>query len=160
MEKITPLLPRILMFFVTLIILAIPFYLLINLEPHFVFLQEITAINTQMFMEIIGLEIVRDSYFIFMMNKGLEVAPACIGWRSIAVFLAIVVATPLKKKDYWLAFGLVPILYGFNIFRLSTSLITLVLAPNLFDVVHGFLWKYGMTLLVLGLWWYWLKLSS
>lgn len=159
-KKIKPLLPKILKFFLTLIVLAIPFYLLLNLEPYFLFLQDVAAINVQTFLELIGLEVSRESYLVFLMGKGLEVAPACIGWRSIAVFLAIVIATPLKKKNYWLALGLTPILYGFNIFRLSTSLITFVLAPGLFDAVHGFLWKYGMTLLVLGLWWYWFKLSS
>lgn len=150
---------EVLKFLVTLIILAAPFYVLLQLEPQFGYLQEIVASNVWLFLVAFGFRPQQQGYFIFLEGKGLEVAAACVGWRSMLAFLALVIATP-KRENKLGALCLLPLIYGFNIFRLITSLLTSIFFPNLFDIIHGFLWTYAMTFLVLGLWWYWAKLGA
>ena len=145
---------ELLRFFLVLALMAVPFYLILKLEPYFWDVQVFTASNVYVLLLVLGFQPVQQGYFIFVMGKGLEVAAACVGWRSVLAFLALLVATPGKRNPAG-GLALIPILYGFNIFRLATSLLTNVFAQNLFDIVHGFLWTYSMTFLVLGLWWYW-----
>jgi exosortase/archaeosortase family protein len=138
--------------------MAIPFYILLQLEPYFQDIQTFVAGNVYLLLLTMGFQPEQQGYFIFLQGKGLEVAPACVGWRSILAFTALVIATP-RNKNKLKAILLVPVLYGFNLFRLITSLFAKIFVPNWFDIIHGFLWTYAMTFLVLGLWWYWVRLD-
>jgi exosortase/archaeosortase family protein len=148
---------EILRFLLILVVLAVPFRIILQIEPGLGQIQEFVANNVYIILVLMGFSPVQQGYFIFLMEKGLEVAAACIGWRSIYAFLALMVATP-RKTHYRKGLLFLPFLYAFNLFRLVTSLLVNVFVPDLFDLVHGFLWTYAMTFLVLGLWWFWVKL--
>ena len=150
---------ELLRFFLVLALMAVPFYLILKLEPYFWDLQVFTASNVYILLLVLGFQPVQQGYFIFLMGTGLEVAAACVGWRSVLAFMALLVATP-GKKNYLRGLAYVPFIYGFNIFRLATSLLTDIFAQNLFEIIHGFLWTYAMTFLVLGLWWHCVKLGT
>lgn len=146
-------------FLAVLLLLSLPFYILLRIEPNFEYFQELVASNVSVFLIALGFHPQQHGYFIFLEGKGLEVAPACVGWRSLLAFSGLVLATPRRKNKIG-AIMLLPMIYSFNIFRLITSLLVSVFIPSLFDIIHGFLWTYAMTFLVLGLWWYWVKLGA
>lgn len=152
-------LKSVLRFLAPLSALAVAFYFLVQLEPGLEPVQELIAANARVFMLALGFIPVQQGYFLFLEGKGLEVAAACVGWRSMLAFLGLVAATP-DRDDKLRTLAYLPVIHGFNIARIATSLLSVVFIPAWFDAVHGFLWTYGMTLLVLGLWWRWAQLGG
>lgn len=82
------------------------------------------------------------------------------GWKTLYVLAALTIATPfiaIKKKIKFLAFGL-PLMFIFNFIRiLTTILIAINYGFQYFEVVHMFLWREGLILAVVLLWYLWLK---
>ncbi len=144
----------VLRFLAVLLLCAVPFYLLLGVEPYLEPVQELIASNAAVLLTALGFAPVQQSYFLFLQGSGLEVAAACIGWRSALAFIALVLATPFRPMKLR-ALPYLPVIHGFNLARIATSLLAGALLPDWSGLVHGFLWTYGMTFLVLGLWWHW-----
>lgn len=83
----------------------------------------------------------------------------CVGWKSALALLALVWAVPgVSNKKRLPALWLVPILLVLNVIRLATTTIAGYLWGGLvFDLVHLFLWRYGLLVIISTLWVWWLK---
>lgn len=82
------------------------------------------------------------------------------GWKSLYALAALVLAVPasnLKSKLRFLAIGL-PAIFILNLFRIVTTiLIALNFGFQYFDIVHTVLWREGLIVAVVVLWYVWLK---
>jgi len=82
------------------------------------------------------------------------------GWKTLYALAALTIATPfvkMKKKLKFLAIGL-PFLFALNFARiLTTILIAINYGFQYFDVVHTLLWREGMILAVVLIWYIWLR---
>jgi exosortase/archaeosortase family protein len=96
----------------------------------------------------------------------------CIGWKSMYMFFALVLATPIREKEKLknkikkffpktklkaLVIG-IPVLFIINFFRiLTTILIGYYFGISYFNVAHTILWREGLIFAVLLIWFLWLK---
>ena len=82
------------------------------------------------------------------------------GWKTIYALLALTLATPysnLKGKVRFLAIG-IPALLLLNYIRIITTiLISLNFGFQYFNIVHTLLWREGLILAVVAIWYLWLK---
>lgn len=81
----------------------------------------------------------------------------CLGWKSMAAFTALIYASTenLGKEFRVLFLGIIGLAVA-NVFRIVSTIILSEAGIISFDIVHTFLWRWGMTFLVLGIWYLWL----
>jgi len=155
-------LKNLLKFLILFNLFSIPMYLIIILNVQFYALQLLTANLVSITLNFSGVSSelndllisvpVRDGYFAGSIDWD------CTGWKSVLAFFALVFATeaPIKKKLYGLIF--VPMIYVINILRVSfVFYFVSAYDVNYFELIHSFLWSFGMILVVLFLWIIWLK---
>ena len=144
-------------------ILAIPMYAAILLNFDFYILQKATADVVYFLLQVLGFSPVIDGIMITIpVQNGTWAAlisSACTGWKSVLLFLALVAATPKNNRRIALAF--IPAILLVNIIRIVFMF--WVASANLayFELAHALVWSWGMLLVVIVLWLFWmLKISS
>ena len=149
-------------FLVKFNLFAIPLYIILVLGWHFAELQQLTANITYGILNWAGASPSIDGYLISIPIKNGTWAALinwdCTGWKSILAFFALVMATdlPMRRKMYGLL--LVPLIYVINIFRIFFMFFyvrTFDLAH--YEIVHAIVWSWGLILVILVLWIFWLK---
>lgn len=87
---------------------------------------------------------------------GYEITQDCLGWKSIMAFTALVVSsTPrIKENLKYIIAGTGAIMLA-NIVRIVTTIHLSEIGLISFEVIHGFLWKWSLTAIVLVAWIYW-----
>lgn len=89
-------------------------------------------------------------------GKVIGIDRACTGYKSMIAFLALVFATPKKGKKK--ALLLLPVIYAANIVRIQTTIMAgASFGKAVFDFVHTILWREMLIILIIGLWYLWLK---
>lgn len=148
-------------FIVRLNVFLIPFYIIILLDLRSVYLIDITkntilnwlhstSIQTTVYDSIISVPVNNGSW-------GAEITWDCVGWKSMFLFFALVMATKAKieKKAKGLLF--IPVIYVINLFRIWFMFFYVTKFDlAYFSVVHTVVWSVGLTILVIGLWYLWL----
>jgi exosortase/archaeosortase family protein len=90
-------------------------------------------------------------------TKVLVIGEACTAIRSLFAFVALVIASPKSWRHKKKAFLFLPVIYEANILRMVSLAFVSLSFPNLFDIVHIFLWREGLILLIFGLWVFWFR---
>jgi len=82
----------------------------------------------------------------------------CLGWKSMAMFVALIYASTKRTLEYadYIIGGLLVIFIA-NILRVFSTIYLAEAEIISFEVIHGVLWRWSLTLIVLGLWIYWLR---
>lgn len=140
-----------LFFFGRFLLAGAVFHALLFWRPDTTPLQTGLASITAAILSMTGVE--STSYGVMIASEGsfFEVTQDCLGWKSMAAFLALGFASRLRDYRYAAA-GLAVIAVA-NLLR---TVSTLYLAQFVsFDLVHGTLWKWGLTLVTLAAWIYW-----
>lgn len=149
-------------------LLAIPLYLAIYYNFSYPPMQKFLTSLSIPFIEFFGYQTSLMDFFgcnvPSIYGFGFE-EPVCIswdstGWKSMYALVALVIATPViawKKKLKFLGIGL-PLVFLINYLRIVTTiLIALKFGWNYFDVIHTFLWREGLILAVVAIWYVWLR---
>ncbi|MFH0961371.1 MAG: archaeosortase/exosortase family protein [archaeon] len=142
--------------------MAIPLYLLIYLKADFRFAQETVAGQVAAVSRLLGNPAVAEGYLVKSSNVILEVIEACVAWKDVFAFIALVIAVPnrsAKEKAFGIIVGSL-VMYLANLARLVTVLFVAVRIPAFTEVVHSVLWKFGMISLILLVWLSWMRLTS
>jgi exosortase/archaeosortase family protein len=149
-------------------LLAIPLYLLLYFNISYNPLQGFLASVSVPFINMFGHSASLVDYFgcdapsIF--GPGFE-RPVCIswdstGWKSMYALAALVIAAPVagwKGKLKFLAVG-IPLIFVINYLRIVTTiLIALSFGWKYFEVVHTVLWREGLIIAVVLIWYLWLR---
>ncbi|MEM5882991.1 MAG: archaeosortase/exosortase family protein [Candidatus Aenigmatarchaeota archaeon] len=167
MKKIDEKLLKVLLFFIKLNVLVIPLYLTIYLDVSFPLIQNFLASSLYFILSKFDPGVSFEDYYLyipFKTEKGLQIETFiisfdCTGWKTMYLFFALVFATPSKldKKFKVLAIVL-PFLFFLNFLRIfSTILFCMSFGSQYLDVVHNFLWREGLIIVVVSIWYIWLK---
>ena len=145
-------------------LLAIPMYLVIFSNARFYPMQTLLTDIVYYIFQILGYSV--EKYGIIISFIGVQFATEividmdCTAWKSMYALVALMIASPVKndnKKLKYIILGLV-LIFVLNIFRIvSTVAIAHSFGAQYLDVVHTVLWREGMILAVLVVWFVWLK---
>lgn len=82
----------------------------------------------------------------------------CLGWKSMAVFTALFLSatTRFREQAKYLVYGLIGI-FAANVVRVASTVYLSEIGVISFEVIHTFLWRWGLTFIVLVIWLYWYK---
>lgn len=144
-------------------LLALPMYAIIYLDVSFPALQGFLADITSKSLQSMGYSAVSDGYYITLLSENqiarIEISFDCTGWKSLWCLTALALATPVKndKKIKFLILAL-PSLFVINFFRIVTTILAIFnFGFQYLDIVHTLLWREFMIILVVALWYFWLK---
>lgn len=149
-------------FFGIFLALSIPLYILIYTKADFTFAQTEVARQVAFLSRLIGNPAVSEGYLVRSGNVVLEVIEACVAWKDIFAFIALVLAVPnrtIRAKAIGIVLGSIGIYFA-NLARLLTVLIVAIKEPSLAEVVHSVLWKFGMISIILVFWIVWMLASG
>ncbi len=138
--------------------LSLPVYLLLYMKADFTWAQVSIARQVAAISGYLGVQAVADGYLVRAGTVILEIIEACVAWKDMFAFAALVLATPGRngwKRLAGIVVG-VPVIYATNIARLVVILLYGVARPELVGLVHAILWKFGMIAAILLAWLTWL----
>lgn len=131
------------------------FHLILWIYPDTSWLQARYAEVIVSIMNMFGYGFRAESVYIL---PGYEITQDCLGWKSMMAFTALVFSSTAKYREnlrYILA-GTAVILIA-NTVRIVTTIHLSEVGLISFDIIHGFLWKWSLTALVLIAWIYWFR---
>lgn len=94
--------------------------------------------------------------YILTLKNSYIIVQDCLGWKSMAVFTGLFLAstTRFKEQAKYLAYGIVAIGIA-NIVRVASTIYLSEIGLISFEVIHTFLWRWGLTFIVFIIWLYW-----
>ncbi len=145
-------------FLVKLLLAGAVFRAVIFLNPDTYLIQSYLAEITKQTVNFMGLGIERDGIFLLGDGKSFVVDQDCLGWKSMSVFTALIFASANNFLKHWktLLTGLL-ILSLANLLRVVSTVYLSYIGVISFDLIHNFLWQWGLSFIVLAVWVYWLK---
>lgn len=154
----------VLLFLLKFNLLAIPMYALMYLNVSFPPLQHFLAEFLYTALKTFGYDISKNR-LILGLTSGFTIATVkisvdCTGWKSMYALAALMIATPVpndRNKLKFLVLGMASI-FLINMVRLLTT-ITIVyrIGFQYLDVIHTILWREGLILAVIAIWYLWLR---
>jgi len=153
----------VLVFLVVFNLLAIPLYIALYTDFSYRPLQELNAWMLDLTLKLFGYKstLVDDSVEVHS-NGGIqliEISWDSTGWKSMYALVALIVATPISKLSRKTKFivGSVALIFFLNYLRVSTTVLaSIIFGFDVFDVVHTVLWREGLILSVVAIWFAWL----
>ncbi len=147
-------------FFLRLLILSAPIYLVLLFLVDMTALQLLVAGNSAWLLGSLGWHIVQEGPLLNLGTFSFIISPDCTGWKSILFLFALLFAVPHvsgKKRLLGLVIG-IPVLWAGNLGRiLLTVLVQDMYGFELAVFVHDYLWRLGLVVLVLLIWGVWLS---
>ncbi|MBW6451784.1 MAG: exosortase/archaeosortase family protein [DPANN group archaeon] len=154
----------VLIFLLKFLILALPMYLIIWSGIEFTSIIRLTSYAVAVVLSFFTGSFSYDGS-LFILNTltgelGVEIIKDCIGWKSFLALVGLIFATrkvKLKPRLLGVLIG-IPVIFIGNVIRLVTTMyFTIIYGISFFDIIHSFLWEWGLVLFVLALWIVWLK---
>ena len=142
-------------FLVEMLAVGAVFHLILWIYPDTSWLQARYAEFITVLMNQLGYSFRAESVYVL---PGYEITQDCLGWKSMMAFTALVVSSTsdyLGNLRYILA-GLLAIMVA-NVVRIVTTIHLSEIGLISFEVIHGFLWKWSLTALVLAAWMIWFR---
>jgi len=141
---------------------AIPLYLIIFSGYSSGLLIRMTADITYGMLHATGIEAERSGNLISMPvengNWAAVINWDCVGWKSMLVMLALVMATPSCKRKKLYGIALLPLVYAINIIRIWFMFFFVSkFGLAYFGIVHAVVWSWGLLIAVLLLWLVWIR---
>lgn len=154
---------EILQFLLRLLVLSIPLYLILWLNPSMLHIQRAVTDHSHMVLTAMGLEVESTDLIIMIGTYRpfvIYIGPDCTGWKSMVAYFALLLATmgvTMRKRALGLLAG-IPLIYAGNIFRIvMVVVIEGTWGREAATFFHDFLWQVGLTALVIILWLAWLR---
>lgn len=138
-------------------LLAAPLYLLVAVGWEGAWLRRRMAAASVAGLHVIGVEAVQDGAFIEAGTFLIDVTRDSTGWKSVLALTALIVATPAswRRRINGVALGVV-IVAAANVLRIVTTVYASVVHQVPYELLHTVLWRWGLTVVVLGVWLVWL----
>ncbi len=141
-----------------LVVAGTLFQLILFLYPDTYGLQAWYAGLVSRIIELSGPGVATQGIDVLLQGKVYRITQDCLGWKSMAAFLGLIFASTNDLRDNYrfLAAGILLIAVA-NLIRVLTTIYLDMAGFLSFEIVHGVLWKWSLTLLVLGTWAYWFR---
>lgn len=129
------------------------FHLILWIYPDTSSIQARYAEFITVLMNFLGYNFRAESVYIL---PGYEITQDCLGWKSIMAYSALVISSAenVKKNIRYILAGIGVIMLA-NVVRIITTIHLSEIGLISFEVIHGFLWKWSLTAIVLVSWIYW-----
>lgn len=108
-------------------------------------------------LNLFGLETSVYNHFIGIGKNIYIISQDCLGWKSMAAFIALIYSSEGLRENLHVALLGSLLLAVANYIRVLSTIVLSEAGIISFKVVHGSLWKWGLTFLVVALWIVWLK---
>lgn len=133
-------------------------YMLRTFPPGVYSLCPITASWLGKVLALLGFSVVVDGVLVNFGTGGLTIIAECTGYTAMALFFSVVVAypSPITKKLLGLAIG-IPLILGFNLFRLTIMALVLVYRPQYFEFAHLYFWQVALIIFVVAIVVFWIE---
>lgn len=133
------------------------FRFILFLGPGTEIFQVWLADITQHILDFFGYSFEQQGFLLIGEETNYLITRDCLGWKSMAAFMALVFASAdeLRNEVEILLTGVIG-LFVANVVRIVSTVMLSEAGFISFDIVHTFLWRWGMTLLVLSIWYLWL----
>ena len=125
-------------------------------------LQETVANAVARILRALGYDASSDGAVVRVDSFGMEIIRDCLGWKSVLALLGLIFATPsicIKSRIYGALIGTAVILSANMVRLVTTAIIGVKLGYEGFELVHMFLWRWGLMAVVLACWLIWLNRS-
>jgi len=129
------------------------FHLILWIYPDTSGIQAKYAEFITVLMNTLGYNFRAESVYVL---PGYEITQDCLGWKSIMAYTALVISSAenVRKNIKYILAGIGVIMTA-NVVRIITTIHLSELGLISFEVIHGFLWKWSLTGIVLISWIYW-----
>ncbi len=141
---------------------AIPLYIILLSGWTLVQLQQLTVDLTYRILMVTGAEPTVSNFLISIPikngNWAAFISWDCTGWKSMLAFFALVMSTPYSYRKKAIGLIAIPLIYVVNLLRIFFMFLyvrTFDLAY--YETVHSIVWSWGLILIVLLLWFLWLR---
>lgn len=138
-------------------ILALPFYVLLNSGWDASLLRSLDATLSALILSALGIPATSSGSFIYGEQLIVDVTRDSTGWKSIIAFGALVLAAgrPLQKTVRGLLIG-ISLLFAANLLRITSMFYAVTVFNVDYEFLHTFLWRWGLTGVVLVVWFAWM----
>jgi len=145
-------------FVLKMFLAGVIFQLIIYLDPDTYILQELLAEFTRQALSFAGIDLTRQGILLYGETNAYIVVQDCLGWKSKSLFVALVFASSsnILKHFKIILLGLAILLVS-NIIRVLTTVYLSEIGIISFDIIHGILWRWGLSLVVIIIWFYWFR---
>jgi len=151
-------------FLIVLNLFLIPLYTILWLNLAYQPLQNFLAVSTAHVLQSRGFNIRVDEntidLFLGLQLQRIQISWDSTGWKSMYTLIALVLATPVFELGKKLAFLLysVPTIFFLNFLRIVTTILFAInYGFEYFEFLHTLIWREGMILAVVILWFLFLK---
>ena len=150
---------RVALVFVLLLAVMLPFVILSGEWSGWQVITSATASVGGDVSRLVGLDATVDGNVIHLPSRSLAVDPACTAMTLVVIFIALVLAYPVKWPKRLLAIAIgIPVLLAANIVRLvGVGWASELIAGQGFYIVHDYLFEFAMVFVVLIMWAVWLS---
>ena len=123
---------------------------------HFRFLENITASLLGFLLRIFGMDAIVNGNIVVLDGFALRIIDECTAMFGSIVYVSCILAYPAdaKKKITGIALG-IPCLYVINMVRLVVISFVALLRPDIFELVHNYLWQTIFIAFVIIIWLVW-----
>jgi exosortase/archaeosortase family protein len=145
-------------FIFKLFLAGLVFRAILFIEPDTYIFQKYLAETTTIILNSMGGSYQLQNALIIGENGNYLVTRDCLGWKSVSAFIGLVFASTSNfRKHIKMVLGGISILLFANLVRIVTTVWLSEIGVISFEIIHTFLWRWGMTVLVLLTWYVWLK---
>lgn len=147
--------------------LSIPLYIALYTNFSFEPLKELNAGIVSVTLRFLGYDARADGSVINLvsgeaMNK-IDISWDSTGWKSMYAVAALIIATPISEFSRRMKFALggAVAIFFINYIRIATTIfVSAKFGFTLFDIVHTVLWREGLILAVVAIWFAWMRMEK
>lgn len=151
-----------LLFLVRLLLLATPLYVLLWIDWNPVWLRQLQAGIGTAVLDLTGMAVTHSGTWIEAPGLAVDVSVDSTGWKSMLAVMALVLAVtdlPRRERVIGLVAGLATV-FAANILRLTSMIYAVVVWGISYELIHTFLWRWGLTAVLLSYWLIWLHWAT
>ena len=149
---------ELLQFFVRLILVGAVFHFLLWLYPDTSAYQSFLAHLLNIGLNLLGFDFTVQGTIIITPGVEYVITQDCTGWKSGMALIGLTYASTgkLRKHLKFLGSG-IALIWVANYIRVVTTVVLAEKGILRFEIVHGFLWRWGLTAVVFAIWLLWYR---
>lgn len=148
----------VLRFLLRMLVLAAPFYLILQWEPDLSLLQQGNAYLTAEALNLLGVTAEHTGVYVDTATLLLQVSQDSTAWKSFLLYTALVFAVPgvgWRQRVTGIGIG-VPVLFCVNVLRIVSMVYAVEMWAVSYTFLHTVMWRWALTGAVAALWGAWL----
>lgn len=140
-----------------MLVVGAVFHAVLFLYPNTVPVQEAFAGFLTDSMNLFGYGFTHHGVYMMDGGSGYEITQDCLGWKSMMAFTALMVSSGKVITNLKYLIGGLGLIVVANFVRVVTTVHLAEIGLFSFEIIHGFLWRWSLTAIVLVIWIIWLE---